>query len=60
MCFVHRSVTNLDERRAAEEEPEHVGHDVVADHTGNRDDEPRWEKSQSTGECQDQTTPRLK
>lgn len=47
MGFVHQSVTNLDERSAAEEEPEHVGHDVIADHTGNRDNEPGWEKSQS-------------
>lgn len=30
----------LNERRSAEEETKHVGHDVVADHTGNGNDEP--------------------
>ena len=57
--FVHQSVTNLDEWCAAEEESEHVCHDVIADHTGNWDDEPRWEKNQTIGKYQDQTTPRL-
>lgn len=47
VCFVYQSVTNLDERCAAEEEPEHVRHDVIADHAGNWDDEPRWEKNQT-------------
>jgi len=60
VCFVHQSVTNLDEGGAAEEEPKHVCHDVIADHTGDWDDEPRWEKNQTIGKCQDQTTPRLK
>lgn len=32
--------TDLDERSAAKEEPKHVGHDVVTDHTGNWNDEP--------------------
>lgn len=32
--------THLDERGAAEEEAEHVGHDVVTDHAGNWHDEP--------------------
>lgn len=32
--------TDLDERGAAKEETEHVGHDVVTDHTGNWHDEP--------------------
>lgn len=32
--------TNLDERGAAEEEAKHVGHNVIADHTGNWHNEP--------------------
>lgn len=59
-CFIHQSVPNLDEWCAAKEEPEHVCHDVIADHTGNWDDEPRWEKNKTIRKCQDQTTPRLK
>lgn len=37
--------TDLDERSAAKEEAKHVGHDVVADHTGNGNDEPTENES---------------
>lgn len=39
--------TDLDERGAAEEEAEHVGHDVVTDHAGNGHDEPTHTEGQS-------------
>lgn len=58
-CFVPQNVPNLDEWRAAKEEAKHVCHDVIADHTGNWDNEPGWEKNQAIGKCQDKT-PRLK
>lgn len=39
--------TDLDERSAAKEEAKHVGHDVIADHTGDGNDEPNENKSHS-------------
>lgn len=55
--FVQYRITNLDERGAAKEEPKHVCHDVIADHTGNWDNEPRWAKNQTVGKYQNQTIP---
>lgn len=37
---MNSETTDLDERGAAEEETEHVGHDVITDHTGNWHNEP--------------------
>lgn len=56
--FVSQNVPNLDERCAAEEEPEHVGHDVIADHTGDGDNEPAGDKGQTIGKCQHHTRAR--